>query len=132
MQLERTRDFILGNGDRISTMGTTSINMYHNTKKEIGEMTKAVKSLSNTTAPHLASLISKVDLLVKSRSHDTLERKVEELSGQMVSPAQRSRQQQELLDRVLEKVSAPGPLHSKSQPPLGPGPQPLAPLPPQQ
>ena len=39
-------------------------------------------------------------------SASVLERKVEELSGQLVSLAQRARQQQELLDKIWEKVNA--------------------------
>ena len=77
-------------------------------------------------APQLAFLISKVDLLVKIRSHDTLNRKVEELFGQLVSLAQRSRQQQELLDRILEKISALPP----QQAPAAPRPKTPVPCPP--
>ena len=40
---------------------------------------------------------------------DVLERRVEELSGQLVNLAQRARQQQELLDKIWEKVNTPPP-----------------------
>ena len=82
-------------------------NELYGIKKEGREASKAVQSLTTTAASQLNALTSKVDLLVKCRSQstqDTLKRKVEELSGQL---AQRSRQQQELLDKILEKVSTP-------------------------
>ena len=60
--------------------------------KESKETSEAVKGLSIKAASQLTALTSKVDLLVKSRSQDPLERKVEELSGQLVSVAQRMRQ----------------------------------------
>ena len=52
---------------------------------------EAIKRLTTIAANQLNALTSKVDLLVKSRNQDALERKVEELSGQLVSLAQRSR-----------------------------------------
>ena len=85
--------------------------------KEVSEVTKR---LTTTAATQLNALTSKVNLLVKTRNQDPLERKVEELSGQLVSLAQRARQQQELLDKVLEKVSAPPTV--QVQVPATPGP----------
>ena len=61
-----------------------------------------------------------MDKLEKSRSPDTLERKVEELSGQLVALSQRSHQQQELLDKIWEKVFTPSPLSAAPRSP-GPG-----------
>ena len=69
-------------------------NELYDVKKEGREASKAVQSLTTTAASQLNALTSKVDLLVKSHSQntqDTLERKVEELSGQLLNLAQRSR-----------------------------------------
>ena len=77
------------------------------TRKMCLETGEAVQSLSTIAFNQMNALTSKVDLLVKTRSQDPLERRIEELSGQLVSLAQRSRQQQELLDRILEKVLTP-------------------------
>ena len=75
-------------------------------EREGRETKEAIGGLATKAAAQLDSLTSKVDLLVKTRNNDNLERKVEELSGQLVSLAQRSQKQQELLNRILEKASA--------------------------
>ena len=96
-------------GDDLASHRCIMDNHNYNTAKGLQENGKAIAGLNKSAATQLASLISKVDLLVKSRTNDALERKVEELSGQLVSLARRSRQQQELLDKILEKVSTPPP-----------------------
>ena len=59
-------------------------------EKTLAETHEAVQGLSTTVASQLTALTSKVDLLVKNRNQNALERKVEELLGQLVSLAQRS------------------------------------------
>ena len=90
---------------------------------EAEKMNKAVSGLATMAASQLATLLQKVDELGKTRScpPDTLERKVEELSGQLVSLAQQSRQQQGLLGKIWEKVSTPPPPSAAPCPCLGPG-----------
>ena len=99
------------NGRNLSSFRDASDTRHYNTKKAVesaaGRANKAVSGLATTAASQLATLLSKVDKLEKSRSPNTLERKVEELSGQLVALSQRSRQQQELLDKIWEKVSPP-------------------------
>ena len=60
---------------------------------------KAIGSLASKAASQFTALGRKVED-VGRRNPDVLERKIEELSGQLVSLAQHSRQQQELLDKI--------------------------------
>ena len=75
--------------------------------KVVQSVAKAVDSLAKTAATKLTGLDKEVKELTQRRTTDDLERKVEEISGQLVSLAQRSRQQQDLLERILCKVEAP-------------------------
>ena len=87
------------------------------TRKMCLETGEAVRSLSTIAFNQMNALMSKVDLLVKTRNQDPLERRIEELSRQLVSLAQRSRQQQELLGRIFEKVSTPSAAQVQAQAP---------------
>ena len=60
---------------------------------------KAIGSLVSKAASQFTALDRKIEDLGR-RNPNVLERKIEELSGQLVSLAQRSRQQQELLDKI--------------------------------
>ena len=72
-----------------------------------GYTSEAVKRLSTIAATQMTAITSKVDTLAKSCNQDFLERKIEELSGQLINLTQRSHQQQKLLDKILEKASTP-------------------------
>ena len=96
-----------------------------------GANTEAISSLSTAATTRLSALDRKVEELGKRRDPDTLERKIEELSGQLVSLAQKSRQQQELLEKIWGRVSVPPPPPPPGAPavprPRAASPQPPAP-----
>lgn len=80
---------------------------YYQMRKAVGSISKTAASQLNALSSKADSISSKVDSLLTTHNQAPIERKIEELSGQLVSLAQRLRQQQALLDRVLEKVSTP-------------------------
>ena len=106
MQLERIQDLVLTNGDNLGAHRFSSNNPYYDTKKSMGEISKAVKSLTTTAASQLAALISKVNRLEKSRPYEALECKVKELSSQLV---------QSLCKSLGENVRAPPSRHHATQ-----------------
>ena len=69
-------------------------------------MNEAFAGFGNTTKKQFAALNSRVEELQQRSNPAVLEREVEELSGQLVSLAQRSRQQQDLLEKIWGRVSA--------------------------
>ena len=80
--------------------------------KRLGETAETVARVEGMAAGGMVALSEKLDKLLQraeSPKVEALEHKIEEILGQLVSMAQRGRRQQELLDRVLEKVSTPPP-----------------------
>ena len=72
----------------------TSFLKKHQTKAQ-KESGKAIRAITSMVATGLSAPSDKVEKLASCPTQDILERKVEELSGQLTNLAQRSRQQQE-------------------------------------
>ena len=70
---------------------------------------EAAKRLNISTSAELVAIDNRVEDLSKRRDPASLERKVVELSGQLVSMAPRSRQQRELLEKIWDNKPSPPP-----------------------
>lgn len=107
----------------------TSFLKKHQTKAQ-KESGKAIRAITSMVATGLSAPSDKVEKLASCPTQDILERKVEELSGQLTNLAQRSRQQQECWIRSWRRYQPPQ--FSRFQPCPGPETPRPSPLPLQQ